>query len=343
MDLNEIRKKAREMMGSCRVCPVCNGVACAGQVPGMGGSGTGASFKSAFDSLAQVKLNMRLVHEVTDPTTETTVLGQKLALPVMTAPVAGVQMNFGVDDSLTEEEYCFNYLAGSRDAGTLGWFGDAVPDFFFEGGLKALNKLDGAAIPTLKPFEDEHLLPKLEKCAEAGAKLCAIDIDSAGLIIPRMMGRPALPKTTVHWRKICEHTDLKIIFKGVMTVDDAKKAVDCGAAGIVVSNHGGRIIDHLPGTAEVLPAIARAVGQNICVMADGGVRSGADVMKMIALGAECVLIGRPMVWAVVGGGREGAALYLNKIKDELFSAMIVTGCPDVTSIGPEVIYRPGDC
>ena len=168
MDLNEIRNKAREMMGSCRVCPVCNGVACAGQVPGMGGSGTGASFKSAFNSLAEVKLNMRLVHDATDPTTETTVLGQKLALPVMTAPVAGVQMNFGVDESLTEQEYCSNYLAGSRDAGTLGWFGDAVPDFFFEGGLKALKELGGQAVPTLKPLKTNTCCPRWSNAPRPG-------------------------------------------------------------------------------------------------------------------------------------------------------------------------------
>ena len=109
-----------------------------------------------------------------------------------------------------------------------------------------------------------------------------------------------------------------------MTPDEAEIAVAAGAAGIVVSNHGGRILDHTPGAAEVLPAIARAVRGRAVVLADGGVRTGVDVLKYLALGADAVLIGRPLVVGAFGGGAEGVALLLRKLQAELTSAMPFT-------------------
>jgi len=341
MDMKEIREKARKMMGGCKVCPVCNGKACAGQVPGMGGSGTGGSFVAAVEALSRIKLNMRVIHDAAEPDTRAKVLGQELSLPVFAAPVAGVSMNMGCED-ISEDDYIRDYLAGCVDGGIIGGFGDAVPDFFFEAGLAALKEVGGKAIPTLKPFEDEYLMPKLDQSAQAGAEVVAMDIDAAGFIIPRMMGRPVLPKTTADLARIVEYTPLKMVLKGVMTPDDAKRAVDAGAAGIVVSNHGGRIIDHLPGTADVLPAIAEAVKGQITILVDGGIRSGADVVKMLALGADAAMIGRPFSWATLGGGREGVQLYLKQLREEFFIAMIVTGCQSVSDINESVLFnRPG--
>ena len=97
------------------------------------------------------------------------------------------------------------------------------------------------------------------------------------------------------------------ILKGIMTVKGAEKALEAGAAGIVVSNHGGRVLDQCPATAEVLPAIVDAVGGKMKVFVDGGIRSGMDVFKALALGADAVLIARPFVTMVYGGGRGGRA------------------------------------
>jgi isopentenyl diphosphate isomerase/L-lactate dehydrogenase-like FMN-dependent dehydrogenase len=154
-----------------------------------------------------------------------------------------------------------------------------------------------------------------------------------------MMGRPVLPKATADLARIVEYTPLKVVLKGVMTPDDAKRAVDAGAAGIVVSNHGGRVIDHLPGTAEVLPDIAEAVKGQITILVDGGIRSGADVVKMLALGADAAMIGRPFSWATLGGGREGVQLFLKKLIEEFFIAMIVTGCQSVADIDESVLFN----
>ena len=105
----------------------------------------------------------------------------------------------------------------------------------------------------------------------------------------------------------------------------------------MVSNHGGRVLDHTPGTAEVLPGIAATVKGKTKVLVDGGVRTGADVLKMLALGADAVLIGRPLVTGAFGGGAEGVASILNKLKAELISAMLLTGTASVRNVSPDIL------
>lgn len=102
-------------------------------------------------------------------------------------------------------------------------------------------------------------------------------------------------------------------------------AVDTGARAIVVSNHGGRALDHTPGAADVLPAIAEAVKDQVVILADGGVRTGGDILKMLALGADCVLVGRPFSIAAVGGLKDGVSQYIARLDGELKAAMVLTG------------------
>ena len=134
-------------------------------------------------------------------------------------------------------------------------------------------------------------------------------------------------------------TNLPFIVKGIMTVEDALLAVEAGVDAIVVSNHGGRVLDCTPGAAEVLPDIAEAVKDKLTVLVDGGVRSGVDVLKLIGLGADGVLIGRPFVTASFGGGKEGVELYVNKVIGELEATMRLTGCQTVKEIDGKVIFR----
>ena len=126
---------------------------------------------------------------------------------------------------------------------------------------------------------------------------------------------------------------MPFIVKGVMTPAGAKKAMDAGAAAIVVSNHGGRVQGGVPSTAEVLPAIADAVDGHIPVLVDGGIRSGVDVFRALALGADAVLIGRPVVPFVYAAGAEGLTVYLDKIIAELRDTMTMCGTPTLADIG----------
>ena len=338
--MKEIKEKARELMkGSCRVCKVCDGRACAGEVPGMGGLGTGSSFKSNVEALESIRVNMRLLHDVVAPDTSTSVLGFDLSMPVMAAPIGGVSFNMG--GGVSEEDYADAVVSGSRAAGVVGCTGDGVPPFIHESGFAAIMKNGGHGIPFIKPWEGGELDEKLEKARAMGCKTFGMDVDAAGLVTLRQMGRPVSPKSPEELARIIEkiHSwDAQFILKGVMTPDEAELAAEVGADGIVVSNHGGRVLDHTPGTAEVLHEVAEPVKGRLAVIVDGGVRTGVDVLKMLALGADCVMIGRPISVAAVGGLQEGVEKYYETIKGQLYGAMIMTGCKDVASIDINVLF-----
>ena len=158
----------------------------------------------------------------------------------------------------------------------------------------------------------------------------------------RRAGQPTGPWPEDVWERMISRAGVPVILKGVMTVRDAEAAVRVGAAGIIVSNHGGRVLDHTPGTADVLPEIAAAVKGRIRILVDGGVRSGADVMKMLALGAEAVLVGRPMAVAAVGGGSEAVSFLLERYAHDLRTAMIYAGCATPADISSSAIrFRNG--
>lgn len=334
--MKEIRKTARaRMKGYCRVCPVCNGKACAGEVPGMGGLGTGASFRANLEALEDYKLRMRLVHDVSTPDTTTTFLGESLSLPVLAAPIGGVSFNMG--GKISEEEYIGAKLSACVENGILGCTGDGVPSYIHESGFAALKAVNGKGIPFVKPWEDAELFEKFDKAAETGCSIFGMDIDAAGLITLAKMGRPVSPKGPKKLKEIISYVQGKFILKGVMTEEDAKLAIDAGADAIVVSNHGGRVLDHTPGTAHVLPRIVDAVKGEIAILVDGGIRSGGDVLKCLALGADAVMIGRPFSVATVGGLQEGVSAYIQQLKSELLSAMVLTGCASISDINYDVL------
>jgi 4-hydroxymandelate oxidase len=337
MDMKEIRNQARKRMeGFCRVCPICDGRVCAGEVPGMGGIGTGAAFRDNVQALSECRFQMRVIHDVVEPDTRTEILGISLDIPVLAAPIGGVSFNMG--GKIPEEDYIAAKLEGCKEKGIIGCTGDGAPAFIHEAGFEAIRSLKGHGIPFIKPWEDRELFEKLEAAAAAGAAVVGMDIDAAGLITLKLMGRPVSPKTPAKLTEIISRTPMKFILKGIMTPDQARIAADVGASAIVVSNHGGRVLDHTPGVARILPEVATAVKGQIVVLADGGVRTGGDVLKMLALGADAVMIGRPFSVAVLGGLKEGAMRYIDQIRSELVQAMILTGTKSVCTVDPSILW-----
>lgn len=337
MDWQEMQRSAREKFkGACRVCPHCNGRACAGEMPGVGGIGTGSSFMANFDSLARVKLNLSTIHGASDPDFSYDFFGRRLKMPILVAPLAGMKLNMG--GPMEERDYLAAMAGGAREAGSLAFTCDGPVPLFFDLGIEILGALQGWGVPTLKPREPEAFLALARRAEACGVPAIATDIDAAGIIHMRRAGQPAGPWPVEVWKNTLSRTKLPVILKGVLTVRDARAAVEAGAAGIVVSNHGGRVLDHTPGTAEILPQIAEAVRGKIRIFVDGGIRSGGDALKMLALGAEAVLIGRPMAVAAVGGGKEGVALLLNLYAEQLRTAMIYGGCRSLAEVSPAVLY-----
>jgi 4-hydroxymandelate oxidase len=135
-------------------------------------------------------------------------------------------------------------------------------------------------------------------------------------------------------------TDLPLVLKGILDPDDAAQAVKIGAAGVFVSNHGGRNLDTLPATIEVLPEIAEAISGKVPLLLDGGVRRGTDVLKALALGASAVLVGRPSLYGLAADGARGVSAVLNILRNELEMAMALVGRPTIASLDRSAIYSP---
>jgi 4-hydroxymandelate oxidase len=336
--MKEIRSNAAKLMqGFCRVCPVCNGRACVGEVPGMGGLGSGAAFADNLTALAELKFNMRTIHAVSEPDTQVRLLGHTLALPLLAAPIGGVSFNMG--GKVSEEAYIEAVINGCKAKGVLGCGGDGVPEFIHKSAFAAITKADGHGIPFIKPWEDEELFAKIEGAKACGTTILGMDIDAAGLITLRRMGRPVSPKPLEKLADIIRRCGMRFVLKGIMTVDEAELAVAAGADAIVVSNHGGRVFDHCPGTARVLPDIAAKVKGRVAVLADGGIRSGGDILKMLALGADAVMIGRPFSVAAIGGLQAGVERYIETLEGELKQAMVLTGTAAAERVDPSILFN----
>ena len=172
---------------------------------------------------------------------------------------------------------------------------------------------------------------------QSGCFALAMDIDAAGLPFLQHLDPPAGSKTVEQLQEIAKSAGVPFILKGIMTVSGAEKAVEAGAAGIVVSNHGGRVLDDCPATAEVLADIVAAVDGRAKILVDGGIRTGSDVFKALALGADGVLIARPFVTAVYGGGADGVAAYTEKLGSELADTMRLCGAPTLDAITRDMV------
>jgi isopentenyl diphosphate isomerase/L-lactate dehydrogenase-like FMN-dependent dehydrogenase len=131
-----------------------------------------------------------------------------------------------------------------------------------------------------------------------------------------------------------------IVVKGILTPEDARRAVDCGAAAIVVSNHGGNALDGTPATLRVLPEIAAAVGDDTEVLVDGGIRRGSDVVRALALGARAVLVGRAYVWALAAAGEAGVRRVLELFRDDVARTLGLLGCPSVSQLDRSYVDAP---
>lgn len=333
----DVLEHAKEALRpKCHVCPVCNGRACAGVSPGPGGKGAGKTFMRNYEYLHEhVRIQMDVLGEPFIPDTSTSLFGKKLSLPVLAAPIGMVA--FSLSDRLNEYTYAKTVLKGMAMAGSLAMTGGGAFDESFFGPIRALEELKGEGIPSLKPWRQELLFERIQIAEKTGAPAFVVDIDTAGLPHASLAKNPVERKGEQALAEIAQHSGMDFIVKGIMTPEAAIKAVCAGAYGIVVSNHGGRVMDEGLSTAEVLSDICNAVGKKAKVFVDGGVRSGADVFKMLALGADAVLIGRPYSVAAYGGGEQGVALYTERIRSELSDIMGMTGCEKLSDITQDKI------
>lgn len=338
MTYQEVLENARKSMdGFCVACPVCNGVACRGKIPGPGAKGSGDVFHRNWQKLQEITVNMDTIYAPRRVDTSTELFGRKFEYPFFAAPIGAMKVHYGhLHDDIS---YNSELVPGCVQAGIAAFTGDGANPAVFRSALDFIKEQGGLGIPTIKPWELSFAKEKLRMAEDCGAVAVAMDVDASGLTLLKNIETPVSPKSTEELAELIASTKLPFLIKGVMTVNAAKKALEAGAYGIVVSNHGGRVLDCTPSTAEVLPAIARAVGGKMKVLVDGGIRTGLDVFKVLALGADAALIGRPFVTAVYGGSAHGAQLYASRVGAELAEAMEMTGACSVPEIGPELLWQ----
>lgn len=338
MNFQEVIKNARENIGPyCKACSTCNGRVCKNTIPGPGAKGTGTVAIRNYEKWQEICINMDTICEQKPVSTEIELFGKSFKYPVFAGPVGAVKLHYG--DKYTDLEYNEILVAGCNHSGIAAFTGDGTDPKVMEEAAKAIKRCGGMGIPTIKPWDMNTIREKMELAKKSGAFAIAMDIDAAGLPFLQNLNPPAGSKSVEELKEIVKMAEVPFILKGIMTPNAARKALEAGVQGIVVSNHGGRVLDQCPATAQVLPSIVEAVGKDMKILADGGIRTGIDVFKALALGADAVLAARPFVTAVYGGAEEGVEALAEKFGAELIDTMKMCGAFSIEEISPEMIWK----
>lgn len=337
MNYNEILAAARDCVGPyCKACPVCNGKACGNTMPGPGCKYPGNAAARNFDKWQEICVNMDTLCPNADPDVSFELFGHKFAAPIFAAPLGAIDMHYG--PKYKDQQYNSILVKAAAEYGLMALTGDGVDPSIMLSAVEDMKAVGGMGCPTIKPWNKEAVFAKLDALNEAGIFAAAMDVDGAGLPFLKAMNPNAGSKSVDEMKEIVSYAKMPFIIKGIMTVAGARKAVESGAAAIVVSNHGGRVQGGVPSTAEVLPAIAEAVKGKITILVDGGIRSGVDVFRALALGADGVLIGRPLLPMIYAAGEEGFKVYMDKIVGELKSTMTMCGAAALKDITRDKVW-----
>src|SRR4051794_30238128 len=311
-----------------------------------GGSGDELTLRDNREAFARRQLRPRVLVDVGDVTTATTVLGGEISMPVLAAPTA------------------FQRLAHADGEVATARAAAAVGTAMCQSTLSSITPMElSRAVPggrlwfQLYWSSDRGFTAELlASAAEAGfeAVVFTVDFPAAGrrerdirgaFSLPKELELPNIPEalerqgfpaalgeivdTTPTWRDLewlHETCSLPVLLKGILSAEDGLLAAEHGAAGVIVSNHGGRQLDGVAASLDALPEVVDAVGERVEVLVDGGIRRGTDVLKALALGARAVLVGRPVVWGLAVGGEDGVCEVLKLIRAELELGLTLLGC-----------------
>lgn len=338
MNYNEVLASARGCVGQyCKACNICNGIACRNSIPGPGAKGIGDGAIRNYQKWQEIRVHLDTLcaDQAVDMTLD--LFGQSFKYPFFAGPVGTVSQHYS--DKYNDMTYNEVLVSACMEQGIAAFTGDGLTAQVMENATRAISKANGRGVPTVKPWDLDTIKVKMDLVHQSGAFAVAMDVDAAGLPVLRNMTPSTSGKSVEELREIVKMAGIPFVVKGIMTVKGALKAKEAGAAGIVVSNHGGRVLDQCLSTAEVLPEIAAAVGNDLKILIDGGIRSGVDIFKALALGADGVLISRPFVTAVYGGGKDGVKIYIDKLAEELKETMMMCGAFRLREITADMVRR----
>ena len=321
------------------------------------GSGDEVTLGEAESSWRSYRLRPRVLNDVSKPDLTTQLLGTRLASPFVVAPMAFHRLAH-------EDGECATF-AGTGRAGCLGVLSTRSSRRIEEVGAAATGPWWFQAYG----MKDRGLTRALvARAAAAGATAVVLTVDTpyvgrkgkvAGVrihvpddqylvnleehLLPGAVGREAAEQdpsmTPAVIAELADVAGLPVLVKGVLRGDEALRCLDAGAAGVIVSNHGGRQLDRAVPSAHALPEVVQAVAGRAPVLVDGGVRNGTDALVALASGADAVMVGRPLLWALAAGGADAVAAALDALAADLRHVMAVAGEPALTDLGPDMVLR----
>lgn len=321
-----------------------------------GGACDEITLRDNLDAFGRWQLRPRMLVDVSSVSTATTVLGKPVSMPLLVAPTAFQRLcNPAGEPAVARAAahagtvFCLSTIATTAPRVVM----DEAPE-----GRKWFQ---------VYVFQDEAITRALvEQAVDAGFEALVLTVDApgaggrrerdlrTGFEIPAETGVPSLDAAfggravtvaeafaamdaSLTWRdleRIAGMSDLPLLVKGILTAEDAALAVEHGADGVIVSNHGGRQLDGVPATLDALPEVVEAVDGAVEILVDGGIRRGTDVVKALALGAKAALAGRALLWGLAGGGEDGARHVLDLLREEITLALRLLGAPS-----PEAVER----
>jgi len=331
-----------------------------------GGAGDEITLMDNHHAYDQIKLKPRVMVDVSKRSLSAVVLGQQVSMPILVAPTAFQGMAHDEGELATAR--------AAHAAGTV-MIASTLSTFSIE---EIVQAAAGSPVWfQLYTYKDRELTKALvNRAAAAGCSALVLTVDAPvqgkrerdirnrfqlppHLTMKNLLGAgfekfPHAPDnsglsayintlfdSSFTWKELdwlCSITRLPVLVKGIMCAEDAALALQHGASGIVVSNHGGRQLDTVPATIDVLPEIAAAVGEKAEVYVDGGIHRGTDVLKALALGAKAVLIGRPILWGLAIDGENGVKHVMDLLRDELDIAMALCGCTSIEAVNKNVVF-----
>jgi isopentenyl diphosphate isomerase/L-lactate dehydrogenase-like FMN-dependent dehydrogenase len=326
-----------------------------------GGAGDERTLRENQAAFERWRLRPRVLVDVAEVSAETTLLGRPLAMPILVAPVAFQQLahpdgELAMARAAAEvgTAMCLSTLATARPSEVATkapparrWFQlycfrdrgvtRALLDEAVESGFEAIALTVDAPRPGRRERDlrsgfqvpPELTVPSVAETAGVDAPISVADV--LNLVDPAL-GWPDV-------EALAGECSVPVLVKGVMTAEDAVMAVERGAGGVIVSNHGGRQLDGAPATIDALGEVADAVGGRIEVLMDGGIRRGTDVLTALALGANAVMVGRPAIWGLAVAGQDGARRVLELLRNELEVALTLCGCRTPDSVSRSTVQR----
>jgi isopentenyl diphosphate isomerase/L-lactate dehydrogenase-like FMN-dependent dehydrogenase len=302
----------------------------------MGAADTGSTMSRNVAAFKNYLFQQRIFHPVTDPDTSMTLFGRTVPTPALVAPIGSF---YRISETAERE-----VAEGASRAETILFVSYAT-----KGTVREWAQGTSAPLVYIGYMQQgrEQISKSVKLAEELGYVAVGLVMDS---IQPQRLGdtvaltrdgkprqgNPARPED-IEWLK--RETSLPVVIKGILSAADARIAVDAGADAVVVSNHGGRIFDQTRAALEVLPEVVEAVGRKVPVILDGGVRSGGDIVKALALGAKAALVGRPICWGVAAGGAAGVKRVIEILTQDVKRILIMTGTPAVSQISESIITR----